>query len=76
MHGVWGSVDRPNTIRQKDGRVTKSERIRLLEMEVVRLQFQIDYVSRAIEILLAENKLAGPEMDAGKWYKTKLDKDK
>lgn len=56
--------------------MTKSERIRLLEMEIVRLQFQIDYVSRAIEILLAENKLAGPEMDAGKWYKTKLDKDK
>jgi len=56
--------------------VTKSERIRLLEMEVVRLQFQIEYVSKAIETLLAENKLAGPELDAGKWYKSKLDKDK
>ena len=54
----------------------KSDRIRILEMETIRLQFQIEYVSRAIEILLAEAKVSGPEMDAGKWYKTKLDKDK
>ncbi len=53
----------------------KSERIRLLEMEMIRMQFQIEYVNRAIEILLQENKIAGPELDAGKWYKTKLNKD-
>ena len=53
----------------------KSERIRLLEMEMLRMQFQIEYVSRAVDILLGESKVKGPEMDAGKWYKTKLDKD-
>jgi len=56
--------------------VRKSERIRLLEMEMLRMQFQIEYVSRAIDILLQENNIAGPELDAGKWYKTKLDKNK
>ena len=54
----------------------KSERIRLLEMEMLRMQFQIEYISKAIDILLQENKVAGPELDAGKWYNTKLNKDK
>ncbi len=75
MHGVWSFINGAYSPRQRDNRVRKSERIRLLEMEIIRMQFQIEYVSRAIEILLQENKLAGPELDAGKWYKTKLDKD-
>ena len=53
----------------------KSERIRLLEMEMLRMQFQIEYVSRAIDILLKESKLKGPDLDAGKWYTAKLNKD-
>ena len=53
----------------------KSERIRLLEMEMLRMQFQIEYVSRAIDILLQESKLKGPDLDAGKWYKRRLDKN-
>jgi hypothetical protein len=56
--------------------VRKSERIRLLEMEMLRMQFQIEYVSKAIDILLQESKVAGPELDAGKWYNAKLNKDK
>ena len=54
----------------------KSERIRLLEMEMLRMQFQIEYVSRAIDILLQESKLKGPDVDDGKWYKAKLNKEK
>ncbi len=27
-------------------------------------------------LLLDENKVTGPEMDAGKWYNAKLNKDK
>jgi hypothetical protein len=76
MHGVWSPIDGPHTIRQRDNRVRSSERIRLLEMEMLRMQFQIEYLSRAVDILLGENKLKGPDMDAGKWYSTKLDKDK
>ena len=51
----------------------KSERIRLLEMEMLRMQFQIEYLNTAVRLLLDNNKVAGPEMDAGKWYKAKLD---
>jgi hypothetical protein len=54
----------------------KSERIRLLEMEMLRMQFQIEYLNSAIGLLLDQNKLAGPDMDAGKWYNSKLNKDK
>ena len=54
----------------------KSERIRLLEMEMLRMQFQIEYINTAIKLLLDENKVVGPDMDAGKWYSAKLNKDK
>jgi hypothetical protein len=54
----------------------KSERIRLLEMEMLRMQFQIEYLSKAVTLLLEENKVQGPDMDAGKWYSAKLNKDK
>jgi hypothetical protein len=73
---VWSFANSPYSLRQRDNRVRKSERIRLLEMEMLRMQFQIEYVSRAIDILLQENKVAGPELDAGKWYNAKLNKDK
>lgn len=51
----------------------KSDRIRLLEMEVIRLQFQIEYLNTAVNLLLQDSKVKAPEMDAGKWYKSKLD---
>jgi hypothetical protein len=54
----------------------KSERIRLLEMEMLRMQFQIEYLNTAVKLLLDESKVSGPDMDAGKWYKAKLNKDK
>lgn len=73
---MWSFTNGSHSPRQRDKRVRKSERIRLLEMEMLRMQFQIEYVSKAIDILLQENKVAGPELDAGKWYKTKIDKDK
>jgi hypothetical protein len=76
MHGVWSFTNSTNSPRQRDNRVRKSERIRLLEMEMLRMQFQIEYVSRAVDILLGESKIKGPEMDAGKWYNAKLNKDK
>lgn len=51
----------------------KSDRIRLLEMEIIRLQFQIEYLNTAVNLLLQESSVKAPEMDAGKWYKSKLD---
>jgi hypothetical protein len=56
--------------------VRKSDRIRLLEMEVLRMQFQIEYLNTAVRLLLDESKVTGPDMDAGKWYNAKLNKDK
>jgi len=52
----------------------KSERLRLVEMELLRSQFQIEYLTTAVNILLEEAKVKGPDLDAGKWYKAKLDK--
>ncbi len=40
------------------------------------MQFQIEYLNTAVRLLLDENKVAGPEMDAGKWYNAKLNKDR
>ena len=51
----------------------KSDRIRLLEMEMIRMQFQIEYLNTAVGLLLEQNNVKGPDMDAGKWYKKKLD---
>ncbi len=51
----------------------KSDRIRLIEMEMIRMQFQIEYLNASIALLLEQNKVKGPDMDAGKWYKKKLD---
>jgi hypothetical protein len=76
MHGVWSFINGANSLRQRDNRVRKSDRIRLLEMEMLRMQFQIEYLNTAVRLLLDENKVVGPEMDAGKWYNAKLNKDK
>ena len=51
----------------------KSERIRLLEMELLRTQFQIEVLQASVALLLEQNNVKAPEMDAGKWYKAKLD---
>jgi hypothetical protein len=73
---VRGFTNSPYSLRQRDNRVRKSDRIRLLEMEMLRMQFQIEYLNTAVRLLLDENKVVGPEMDAGKWYNAKLNKDK
>lgn len=52
----------------------KSERIRLLEMQQLRLEFRIEVLEAAISILTEKNGVATPDLDAGKWYKNKLDK--
>jgi hypothetical protein len=51
----------------------KSERLRLLEMELLRTQFQLEYLVTAVEMILSQNQMSVPEMDSGKWYKNKVD---
>ena len=50
----------------------KSERIRLLEMELLRTQFELEVVKASISLILETANMKAPEMDAGKWYTQKL----
>jgi hypothetical protein len=52
----------------------KSERLRLLEMQVVRLEMMVELYSQSITNLLESQGMQTPtQLDAGKWYKAKLD---
>jgi hypothetical protein len=53
----------------------KSERLRLLEMQVIKLEFELDLVNNMLAVLLEANNLAQPHLDAGKWYQRRLDKN-
>ena len=53
----------------------KSERLRLLEMQVVRLEMMVELYTQSLTNLLESQGLQSPtQLDAGKWYKAKLDK--
>ena len=52
----------------------KSERLRLLEMHMVRLEMMVELYSQSLTNLLESQGLKGPtDLDAGKWYKSKMD---
>jgi hypothetical protein len=52
----------------------KSERLRLLEIHVVRLEMMIELYGQILTNLLESQGMKAPEdLDAGKWYKAKLD---
>jgi hypothetical protein len=53
----------------------KSDRLRILEIQIVRLEFELDLVNNMLATLLEANSLAKPELDAGKWYQRRLDKN-
>lgn len=60
-------------------KLRKSERLRLLELEVVRLSYEIQYLSMSLGLILEGDdiKRAASEinLDAGKWYQKKAEKD-
>jgi hypothetical protein len=45
-------------------------------MELLRTQFQIEYLSTAVNMLLEDSKVKAPDLDAGKWYQAKMDRNK
>lgn len=51
----------------------KSERLRILEMQVVRLEMLVELYTASIENLLESQGMKPTELDAGKWYQKKLD---
>lgn len=50
----------------------KSERLRLLEMQVLRLEFELELTNAMLSTIIESNNLPMPELDAGKWYHRKL----
>jgi hypothetical protein len=52
----------------------KSERLRLLEMQVVRLEMMVELYTQALNNLLESQGMGVNNLDAGKWYADKLDK--
>lgn len=49
----------------------KSDRIRMLELEVLRQQYELEYLKITFQALIESKGLTIPEMDAGKWYNRK-----
>jgi hypothetical protein len=49
----------------------KSDRIRILELEVLRQQYELEYIKSTLHAFLESNNLPLPELDAGKWYNAK-----
>lgn len=49
----------------------KSERLRIAELEIVRLSYEIEYTKAMLSALIEVGGMKVPEMDAGKWYSKK-----
>lgn len=50
----------------------KSERLRLLEMQVLKLEFEVELLNHMLASIMEQNGLQQPELDAGKWYQRRL----
>lgn len=42
---------------------------------MLRMQFEMEALQAAIQLLLEQNNVKAPEMDAGKWYNAKFSKN-
>jgi len=49
----------------------KSERLRIAEMEILRLNLELEYVKAMLSALIESGGFKSDEMDAGKWYSSK-----
>ena len=73
MCKLWESINGSHPSRQEN-RVRKSERIRILELELIRQQYEIEYLRITLQALMDSNNLKMPDLDSGKWYnRTKQD---
>lgn len=53
----------------------KSERLRLLELQVVRMEMHLELMSLTLENLLESQGMDSHSLDSGKWYQEKTDSD-
>ena len=51
----------------------KSERLRVLEIELVKLQYQVNLLHDIVSTLLESNLNIETNLDAGKWYRRNPD---
>ena len=74
---MWKFGNSANSYRHERIRqLRKSERIRILELELVRLNYEIQYLSSAISIILENNGIEMvDQLDSGKWYNRKPKND-
>lgn len=49
----------------------KSERIRVLELEVIRQQYELEYLKSTVYAMLESKGMDFPSLEAGKWYERK-----
>ena len=49
----------------------KSERLRLAELEIVRLNYELEYVKAMLSVIIEMGGGKTPDLDAGKWYSKK-----
>lgn len=53
----------------------KSERIRQLEFAVLKLEFHIELMEQYLTSVMETLSLERPDLDAGKWYQKRTDKN-
>ena len=51
----------------------KSERIRLLELQMVRLQMEVEILQSIVTTIFGNSDLPQSNLDSGKWYNRKND---
>jgi len=65
---MWKSFNGTYPARQERRVMRKSERLRLLELEFVKMQMQVELLTDIVTNLLEVNNATEDSMDAGKWY--------
>lgn len=71
MCSMWKFGNSANPSRFRKRVMRKSQRIRILELEVLRQQYELEYIKATVSAFLESNNFKIPELDAGKWYSPK-----
>ena len=51
----------------------KSERLRLLEMQVLAMEFKLDLMDQYLSVVIKNMEESKVDLDSGKWYQRKPD---
>ena len=70
---MWQYLYGSYTTRQRENGMRKSERLRILEMQVVRLEMLVELYTMSIDNLLESQNMKPTQLDAGKWYQKRME---